>query len=322
MIKLIFYILFMAMKNGRSVDLNLMIIFDAMMAERSVTLAARRVGLTQPSMSNALSRLRGVFEDELFVRTPEGMVPTPVAIKAANHVKMAITAAEEALSAGDRAFAPESAEGTITILTNDFIEFTIIPRIVEALAKEAPKLRVQTNPIVKEAFEHELDARLSDFAIAAPVEVPKRFDYAVLFEEPFFGIARLGHPLLSGPITADRFFTFKHVAVSHRFGWKGVLDPSANAIDRQLDVAVSVSNLASVPPLVARTDFIAVVPRRLAEIGDNEQLVAKFALPIEVPGVEAKLIWGRGTDRSPVATWFRDLVTRTSRRHGPQKFTE
>ncbi|MEM9524936.1 MAG: LysR substrate-binding domain-containing protein, partial [Pseudomonadota bacterium] len=191
---------------------------------------------------------------------------------------------------------------------NDLIEFTILPRIVQVLAQQAPQLRVRTRPLVKEAFEQELDSGLSDFAIAAPTDVPKRFDYTVLFDEPFDGIARLEHPILSETVTLEKFFACKHVAICHRFGATGVIDTALADFNGTLDIAVSVSNLASVPPLVSMTDFISVVPRRLAKIGDREQLVARFELPFEVPGVEVKLIWGRGAERAPMSVWFRNLM--------------
>lgn len=302
------------MKNVRNTDLNLLVAFDALMAERSVTKAGERMGLTQPSMSNALARLRSLFDDELFVRTPEGMTPTPVAMEASAHVKASIYAAEEALSVNGGAFSPESAEGTITLLTNDLIEFAVLPNIIKALAQQAPQLRLRTRPLIKEAFEQELDAGFSDYAIAAPAEVSKRFGYDDLFEESFAGIARIGHPVLSGAITVEEFFACKHIAVCHRFGATGVIDKAVANFDRSLDIAVSVSNLASVPPLVSMTDFVSVVPRRLAEIGAKEKLVAKFELPFEIPSVAAKLIWGRGADRSPMSLWFRSLVVDTTMR--------
>ncbi|MEM9432363.1 MAG: LysR family transcriptional regulator [Pseudomonadota bacterium] len=296
------------MKNIRNTDLNLLVAFDALMAERSVTKAGERIGLTQPSMSNALARLRSLFDDELFVRSPEGMTPTAVAMEAAAHIKASIYAAEEALNVNVGAFKPEDAEGAITLLTNDLIEFTILPNIIRAMGQQAPKLRLRTRPLIKEAFEQELDTGLSDFAIAAPVEVPKRFGYNDLFDEPFDGIARIGHPILSGTITVEEFFAYKHVAVSHRFGATGLIEKAVSNFDRTLDIAVSVSNIASVPPLVSMTDFISVVPRRLATIGAREELIAKFDLPFEIPSVSAKLIWGRGADRSPMSSWFRNLV--------------
>lgn len=296
------------MRNVRSSDLNLLVVFDAIMAERSVTKAGKRIGLTQSSMSNALTRLRALFADELFVRTPEGMVPTPVALEAAQHVKASIVAAEKALNVNSAPFMPQNAEGTITLLTNDLIEFTILPHIIKALALESPHLRLRTRPLVKEEFEQDLDAGLADFAIAAAADIPKRFDYLDLFDEAFDGIARFGHPILSAPITLDAFFGCKHIGVCHRFGGAGVIEKALGDLNRTLDIAVSVSNLASVPPLVSMTDFISVVPRRLAEIGAKEKLVAKFYLPFEVPSVQAKLIWGRGASGSLLSLWFKDLV--------------
>lgn len=297
----------MVMKNARGSDLNLLVVFDALMAERNVTTAGERIGLAQPSMSNALTRLRALFQDELFVRTPEGMMPTPIASAAAEHVRTAIVAAEEALNIGTE-FRPETAKGTIVLLTNDFIEFTILPGIMQAVAQQAPGIRLQTRPLLGEDFAHHLDAGLADFAIAAPAEVPKRFRSTTLFDEHFDGIARKGHAILENPITMESYLACKHVAVSHRFGGWGVIEESLKEIDLALDLAVAVSNLASVPPLVMTTDYIAAVPRRLADLANRELDIVSFELPYEVPSVEAKLICGRGIDGTPMFTWFRSLV--------------
>jgi len=280
------------------------------MTERNVTRAGKRIGLAQSSVSNALTRLRRFFDDELFVRTPGGMIPTPVASEAAEHVKAAIFAAEEAFNVG-KPFAPERATGTIVLLTNDFIEFTVLPWIIQALAKQAPGLKLKTRPLVREEFEQELDTGLADLAIAAPRNVPKRFHYADLFEEPFDGIARLNHPILAGGVTLSDFISAKHVAMSHSFGGTEAIDTFLNQKQVSLDLVVTVSNLASVPPLVSTTDYLAVVPRRLALIADRDLPAARFTLPFPAPSVQAKLIWGRGVDRSPMFRWLRNLIIET-----------
>ncbi|MEM7696505.1 MAG: LysR family transcriptional regulator [Pseudomonadota bacterium] len=310
MTKWILKIIFIHMKNVRGIDLNLLIIFDALLVERSVTGAGERVGLAQSSVSNALTRLRSFFDDELFVRTPNGMVPTPVASEAAVHVKAAILAAEAAFNVG-KPFEPELATGTIVLLTNDFIEFTILPWIIQALAKQAPGLKLKTRPLIREEFERELDTGSADLAIAAPMNIPKRFHYIDLFEEPFDGIARRDHPILEGGVTLSDFFSAKHIAMSHSFGGSEAIDSFLMEKQISLDLVVTVSNLASVPPLVSTTDYIAVVPRRLALIADRDLPAARFSLPFPAPSVQARLIWGRGVDRSPMFRWLRNLIVET-----------
>lgn len=298
------------MRNVRNTDLNLLVAFDAIMTERSVTRAGERIGLAQPSMSNALTRLRALFDDELFVRTPNGMTPTPIALDAAEHVRSAILAAEEAINVKS-SFDPQSYEGQIVLLTNDLIEMTVVPSLVRALERSAPGIHLKTRGLRREDFEEDLDAGLADLAICAARNVPKRFNYQVLCDGPFAGIARFDHPILQGPVTLEAFLAVKHALLSHKSDGKGIVDAVLASKDLTRHVAVSVSNFATLPPLVVETNLIAVLPRRLAAKADQELPVRMFELPFEVPTVESKLIWGRGADRSPMSAWFRDLVVRS-----------
>ncbi|MEO1679511.1 MAG: LysR family transcriptional regulator [Pseudomonadota bacterium] len=296
------------MRNVRNADLNLLVVFDAVMAERNVTNAGKRIGLAQPSMSNALNRLRALFDDELFVRTPNGMTPTPVALNAAEHVRAAIVAAEEAINVGVT-FDPQNYEGQIVLLTHDLIELTVVPGLVRALQNAAPGLHLKTRALVGEEFAEDLDAGHADLALCGARDVPTRFHYQVLCDEPFAGIARIGHPILEGPVTLEAFMAAKHALLSHRSDGKGIVDTVLASKGLIRDVAVSVSNFATLPPLVIETNLIAVLPRRLAAKADKELPVGMFELPFDVPTVGSKLIWGRGADRSSMSAWFRDIVS-------------
>lgn len=295
------------MRDVRNIDLNLLVIFDAVMAERNVTKAGKRIGLAQSSMSNALTRLRDLFDDELFVRTPSGMTPTQIALDAAEHVRAAILAAEEAISVGST-FNPQSYEGQIVLLTHDLIELTVVPGLVRALQSSAPGIHLKTRQLVAEAFAEDLDAGHADFALCAAHDVPKRFHYQPLCDEPFAGIARFDHPIFERPITLEAFMAAKHALLSHRDDGKGIVDTVLAAEGLTRDVAVSVSNFAALPPLVVETNLIAALPRLLAAKADSELPVRMFELPFDVPTVQLKLIWGRGADRSPMSAWFRGIV--------------
>lgn len=310
LIKLMICIYFIDMKNVRNVDLNLLVVFDAVMTERNVTKAGERIGLAQPSMSNALTRLRAMFDDELFVRTPDGMMPTPIALDAAEHVRAAVISAQEAINVGSK-FDPQSFEGEIVLLTHDLIELTVLPDLVGNLARMAPGLHLKTLGLIRGDFAGDLDAGHADLALCGSINIPKRFHYQVLCDEPFAGIARFDHPILQGPVSLDAFMAEKHALLSHRSDGKGVVDTVLAAKGLTRDVTVSVSNYATLPPLVVETNVIAVLPRRLAAKADKELPVGMFELPFEVPRVQSKLIWGRGADRSPLLTWFRDLVAST-----------
>ncbi|MEM1375213.1 MAG: LysR family transcriptional regulator [Pseudomonadota bacterium] len=295
------------MKNVRNTDLNLLVAFDALMSERNVTEAGKRIGLAQPSMSNALTRLRALFDDELFVRTPNGMTPTQIALDAAEHVRAAIVAAEEAINAGTT-FDPQIHEGEIVLLTHDLIELTVLPELVRTLEREAPRMHLRTRPLVGEAFAEDLDAGHADLALCGARSIPKRFRYQVLCDEPFAGIARLNHPIFDAPITLEAFIAAKHALLSHRSDGRGIVDRVLASKGLSREVVVSVSNFATLPPMVVETNLVAVLPRRLAAKADKELPVRMFELPFDVPTVQSKLIWGRGADRSPMSSWFRNLV--------------
>lgn len=297
------------MKNVHNADLNLLVVFDALMTERSVTKAGERIGLAQPSMSNSLSRLRALFDDELFVRTPNGMMPTTIALSASEHVKAAIAAAEEALNVGNT-FDPQTYEGQIVLLTHDLFELTVVPDIVRTLERTAPGIHLQTLGLLRGEFAEDLDAGHADLALCGSNNVPKRFNYRSLCDEPFAGIARSDHPILKRPVTLKAFLSARHALVSHRSDGAGPVDQVLAAKGLTRDIAVSVSNFATLPPLVVETNVIAVLPQRLAAKADKELPVTMFELPFEVPSVESKLIWGRGANRSPMASWFRDVVAR------------
>ncbi|MEM8541560.1 MAG: LysR family transcriptional regulator [Pseudomonadota bacterium] len=297
------------MKNFRNIDLNLLVVFEAMLSERSVTKAGERVGLAQPSMSNALTRLRTLFNDELFVRTPNGMAPTQIAIEAAEHVRAAVFAAEQAFNVSNE-FDPEKYEGEITLLTVDLIELTVVPSVVRALKQNAPGIRLKTRAMLGWDFSEDLDADRADLALCVARNVPKRFHCQVLCDESFVGIARVDHPITRGQVTIDAFIAEKHAALSQRSGGLGFIDIALEKQGLSRDIPITVSNFAALPLLVVETNMIAVIPRRLAAKECKELPVTMFELPFDVPTIRSKLIWGRGADRSPVSVWFRELLAK------------
>lgn len=298
------------MKNVSSFNLNLLTAFDALMVERNVTRAGERVGLAQSSMSNALTRLRVLFDDELFVRTPDGMMPTKVALEVGEHVRAAIDAAEDAINVGGF-FDPQVYKGEVVLLTNDLIELTVVPNLVSALEREAPGIHLKTHGFVREGFAEDLDAGRADLVLGAASTVPNRFRSEVQCEESFAGIARFDHPIFNEPMTLEAFMAVKHVLISYRADGNDVVDAALAAKGLTRKVAVSVSNFATIPPLVIETGLIAVLPRRLAAKADKELPVKMFDLPFDVPMVQLKLIWSKGDDRSLMSKWFRDLLTKT-----------
>jgi DNA-binding transcriptional LysR family regulator len=179
--------------NLAGFDLNLLKAFDALYAERHVTRAGQRIGLSQSAMSGALTRLREVFADELFIRSPAGMQPTPRADDLAGPVSAALRLMSEVLQ--EDTFDPTSADHTVTIAMTDYAAFVLLPSLLTRFADEAPGLDVRVRGIFgrDEALDL-LDAGEATLAIGFPVETSARILVRPLFHEGFSCIARHGHP--------------------------------------------------------------------------------------------------------------------------------
>ena len=207
--------------NLASLDLNLLVVFDALMTERHTTRAGQRIGLSQPAVSKALGRLRQIFNDELFVRTSEGMQPTQRAIELAAPVADALRQLERALDPAD--FDPATARGIFTLVTNDLVASTIIPEFMRRMDKAAPGIDIR----LKESLAGSLDLldRLeADIAITATTSHPDRFVSETVLREDFVVLMRADHPLATGDFTLERFITARHVMVSITGDGRGDVD--------------------------------------------------------------------------------------------------
>ncbi|MEM7720100.1 MAG: LysR substrate-binding domain-containing protein, partial [Pseudomonadota bacterium] len=178
-----------------------------------------------------------------------------------------------------------------------------------------PGLTLQTRTLIDEQIEQDLDAGIADMAIGPAKAVAKRFSYKPLFEEPFACIARSGHPILGDDLTLEKYLACNHAMVAHRWDGLGVVDTALAKLGLSRNVAVCVANFASVPSLIMATDLISVLPQNVAAKVRDELPLIMFELPFEIPSVEVKLIWGKGSSRSPMQKWFRDLVISAAEEH-------
>lgn len=302
--------------NLRRLDLNLLVIFDALMTERNVTRAARRVALSQPAVSNALSRLRHYLKDELFVRGPDGMLPTPRALELAPQVHSALAALEQALD--PLAFDPATAERSFTIDTNDYMVSAVIPPLMRRLAESAPFIDVRVLPAAGKAFER-LDAGDADFALGAFGDIPERFGHALIDDNKFSCMMRAGHPLARGKLDLERFAAVPHLLITPRGDPQGFVDQALAEHGLKRRIALTVNHFTVVPPIIAETDLIVTLPRRIAE-----PYAARYGLvirpsPVAIPPSfsQIHLLWHKRLGEHPAHAWFRELlvsiVTRPTR---------
>lgn len=291
-----------------SFDWNLMRNFQALLLERNVTRAAARVGMTQSAMSRALARLRVVFDDELFVRGRNGLEPTARAQALGPRVhELCETMGELVLSSGG--FDPATAQRTFHVVSADFAEWLIMPPLLEELQREAPGLVVVFRRATMSALAH-LEQHETDLVIG-----PERRDVAalnaqLLFDESFCCIVRQDHPRLGRKrrLDLDTFCREAHVLIAPRGQAGGVVDQALAKVARRRHVAARVSTFLVTPEVVARTNLIATVPRRLAEAWKAEYNLKVLPTPIGVDGFSMQQTWHVRNARDPAHLYLRERI--------------
>jgi DNA-binding transcriptional LysR family regulator len=290
----------------RSVNLNLLVAFDALVEERSVTRAARRVGVTQPALSASLAQLRNLFDDPLFRRASHGLEPTPRALELAAPVRQGLRLLGSALT--PPAFDPKTAQKTFVIAASDYVEFVLLPPLLRRIAVDSPGVVLEIKPWGL----HEVPALLArgeaDLMIGFFDEVPPRHVSEPLFEEEYVIIARRDHPKLGRRMTLARYLECGHVLVSQRSGSVGSVDRALSALGKSRQVAMRVSHFLMVPMLVARTDLVAALSRRVAEPFAKPLRLHTFAPPLALPKSRIGHVWHEQMDADPGHRWLRAQI--------------
>jgi len=292
--------------NTKKIDLNLLVALDALLAERNVTRAARRLGLSQPALSAQLARLRDLFGDALFLPAQRGVTPTARAIELEAPVRQALDQVHNVLARG-RGFDPATADLTVAIACSDYVQLAVIAPLVLDLRASAPKLRIAIRQLDGALLGPQMEAGMVDLAVMTPSTAPPALRTRRLFHERYVTIARRRHPGVKGKLTLDDFVTLEHVVVSPRGGGlSGPVDTALGKLGRRRRIAVSTASFLFVPELVARSDLIATVPERLVQ-GRAERLqVLEPPLPVE--GFAIGLVWHERTHQHPAHRWVRERV--------------
>lgn len=291
------------------VDLNLLVAFDALMAERSVTRAGARIGRTQPAMSAALSRLRALLRDELFVRGPAGLQPTPRALDLAEPLGRALADIQRALEF-TQTFDPRSSSATFKLGLSEHPMFVLLPHLVERLKEVAPavSLRILGFTARDDAIGM-LDAGGADLAVSTrPTATPGRILTRSVFEERFVCIVRKGHPVARGPLDLATFLTLSHLLVSPEGDGFGYVDAALAQQGLRRRLALTLPNLYAVPPLVVRSDMISTVMGRVVSASGHADGLCVLDPPLGLEPVPFVMAWHKRNDVHPAQRWFRDCI--------------
>lgn len=290
------------------VDLNLFVVFDALYRERSVTKVAQLLNLTQPAVSNALGRMRQTFDDHLFVKTREGMSPTPVADSVVADVREALALLGRSVGVNAR-FDPARSERVFRLGMNDLAESLLLPRLHERVRSVAPGVAITSYYVEREAATADLKAGVIDLLLDAPAVNARELGWCALGELPYVIAMRPAHPLATTPISVDAYLGAEHLHVSSRRKGRGQVDMALHALGQRRTVAMRVQNYLVAARITAGTELLWTVPRVLAET-----LPLSLAeLPFTVEALSWNLYWHKNAQDDPANQWMRDMIAEVAR---------
>jgi DNA-binding transcriptional LysR family regulator len=292
--------------NWGAFDLNLLIVFDAVMQERSVTRAGSRIGLSQPAMSHALNRLRHMLKDELFVRTPGGMVPTPRAEMLAQPLRSALSEMQLALEPA--AFDPAASDRRFALAVNNYAAVVLAPPLVAAVSAAAPMVRLDLRPSGTLDIVDRLDRGDLDLTLGSMDSAGERFATAPLLEDPFVMVMRRGHPAGRRNLSAAAFAALPHLEISSSDEDTGFVDRWLAERGLARSIALRAPYLSAAPILV-QSDLVATLSRRIAQEFVRDHPLQLSKPPYESPSVWTVMLWHRRLDRHPAHRWLRDVIT-------------
>jgi DNA-binding transcriptional LysR family regulator len=310
--------------NFRTLDLNLLRVFDEVMAERNLTRAAQNLAMTQPAVSNALKRLRETLGDELVRRSGYGVEPTAAALVLWPTVRDALGLLRESISPGG--FVPGSAQNAFVIAMADATAAKIVPGLVDILQNEAPGANLRVLPLTTRDPRELLESGTAELAIghfpgvlaelsaSHLQEHAPRFLHQRLYDGEYVVVMRRGHPLAGSPMDLDTFCAARHLLVSFSGRPFGFVDEALAARSRQRRVVLTVNQFFTAGRVVATTDLLTVLPRHFVEATGIEHELALCELPLPVPAVHVDALWHRQAAHSSAHRWLRDAVERASAR--------
>jgi DNA-binding transcriptional LysR family regulator len=287
------------------IDLNLAVVLHALLTERSVSRAAKRLGLSQSATSHALRRLRDLLGDPIVVRTRDGIAPTPRADALTDKLSAALGALEDALL-GEPAFEPRTEARRFYVSASDYAEFVLLPPLLARIAEEAPGVDIWVRPYDEGLADHlrrgDVDLVLG---VPASIENADGIRGTELFEERFVCLARKGHPLTRGKLTAERFAAARHAFIAPRGRPGGAVDVALAEKGLERRVAFAVPHFLMVPHVVAATDLVVTVAERIARAFAASLSLQVFEPPLTLPPFSLSMFWHVRHDADPAQLWLR-----------------
>ncbi|OUM02529.1 LysR family transcriptional regulator [Variovorax sp. JS1663] len=293
--------------NINTFDLNLLRVFDALMTERNVSVAGSRIGLSQPAMSHALSRLRGLCDDPLFVRTSRGMQPTPYAIDLAQPVRSALAMLAAGLEQSNK-FDPATSDRQFKLVLTDIGQSVFLPPLMQEISAHAPGVRVSVLQFGHEALSAAMESGAADLAIGSIPTPTEGYFQQRLVVDRFVCVMRRGHPLAGKPLTLEDYVAAAHAVPSPT--WYQVTSRIDRALaERKLTrrVQVEFPHFLVLPMLLRSTDLIATAACTLTHTLMPKDDFVTSELPFELPAIEIRQFWHPRFHHDAGIRWLRNF---------------
>jgi DNA-binding transcriptional LysR family regulator len=298
----------------KQIDLNLLVILKTLLDENNVTKASEKLHLSQSATSHALKRLRAMFKDPLFERSPLGMIPTPRALALQESLESILADIEKIVA--EPIFSPETAEGTIRIATSDYSTTIVLPLVLKELGQKSPLINIECCGWYNDTFERiksgEIDLGLG---VLAPHETSELRSQN-LFSESFVSIVRQNHPILQENITLESYLNWPHALVtisgspivSIKLSPKSHVDQILEELGVKRRVMLKLPHFLAAPLIISETDMILTLPHRIALLFEKFVPIKLFNPPIDLGNYNYMQIWHKRSDNVPVQMWLRNLI--------------
>jgi DNA-binding transcriptional LysR family regulator len=295
--------------NLRKFDLNLLVALDALMRERNVSRAADSLFIGQSAMSHALNRLRELLDDPVLVRTAEGMRPTTRALEIIGPVREALQQIEDVISPPER-FDPAKSARRFVISASDYIEYLIIPPLMERVFRAAPGIDFHIVKPEQALPEQDLEAGTVAIALGftRDMNAPKRLRSELLFEDERVCVVRKEHPEIKRTLSLQQYLKLEHIRVAPSGKKTGVIDEWLAARGLKRRIALIVPHFLYAPYIVSTTDMILAPPLRIARQFTRISPLKTVPMPIDVPHYQISMVWSPVHDRDPGHCWLREQV--------------
>ncbi len=289
------------------IDVNLLVVFDLLHQEKHTGRVASRLGVTQPAVSHALKRLRTLLNDELFERTSEGLMPTPLAMRLHSPVAECLAQLQETLNRPDD-FDPAVTERTFNIAMTDIGEIFFLPRMLKRLACEAPGISLSTVRSHNVNLKQDMEKGEVDLAIGLIPQLGAGFYQQRLFVQRYVCLMRKDHPLSAGDFEIDDFMSAKHAVVVAKGTGHGIVEEELARAGIVRPIRLKLPHFAAVPYIVSDSDLVVTVTDKFAMTTRDRFELKMHEHPVPFPEIPINMFWHRRFNQDAGNRWMRSLV--------------